>query len=57
MGGFLEIKLVKPTKVVSRTPNEGCLNQFRSAQAEAHVWAGGTGILREPDAAVRQELG
>jgi len=35
IGGCLEIKLVKPTKVVSRTPNEGCFDQFRPFQAEA----------------------
>jgi len=29
MGGWLVRKLVKQTKIVSRTPNEGCFGQFR----------------------------
>jgi hypothetical protein len=37
MGGFLEIKLVKPTKVVSLTPNEGCLNQSCPRQSQSHL--------------------
>jgi hypothetical protein len=56
MGGLLPRKLVKQTKVVSRTPNEIGFNQFRLAQTKADVRATGTGIQWEPDAAVRQKL-
>jgi len=56
MGGFLEIKLVKPTKVVSRPTNEGAFHQFLVSQAKANIWAADTGVLREPNAAVRKEL-
>jgi hypothetical protein len=53
MGGFLEIKLVNPTKIVSRTANEGCLDQFWLSQTQADVRATGTGVLGESDAAMR----
>jgi hypothetical protein len=57
MGGFLEIKFVKPTKVVSRTAYQSGIDKFLLSQAKAYIWATGTWILREPDAAVGQELG
>jgi hypothetical protein len=56
MGGLLVRKLVKQTKIVSQTPNERCVDQFRLAQTEVDVRTAGTGVLRKPDAAVRQEL-
>jgi hypothetical protein len=56
IGGYLEIKLVKPTKVFSRTPDEASVDQFLATQTEADVGAAGAGILRETDPAVRQEL-
>jgi hypothetical protein len=57
MGGFLEIKLVNPTKIVSRTSKERCFGQFLLSQTEADIWAASTRVLRESDAAVWQELG
>jgi hypothetical protein len=57
MGGFLEIKLVNPTKIISWTANEGCIDQFWLSQTQADVRATGTGVLGESDAAVRKELG
>jgi hypothetical protein len=56
MGGFLEIKLVKPTKVFSRPPDYGFLRQFLPSQAEADVRAAGAGVLRKSDATVGHEL-
>jgi hypothetical protein len=56
MGGLLVRKLVKQTKIVSRTPNERCFDQFWLPQTEADIWATGTGVLRKSDAAVWQEL-
>jgi hypothetical protein len=57
MGGFLEIKLVKPTKVLSRTPDKAGVDQFLSIQAQADIRAGDAGVLGEANAAVWQELG
>src|SRR5205807_1421162 len=57
MGGYLEIKLVKPTKVLSRTPDKAGVDQFLSAQAQADIRASDAGVLGEANAAVRQELG
>src|SRR5579864_7493065 len=56
MGGYLEIKLVKPTKVFSGTPDEASVNEFLSAQAQSDIRAGGTRILGKPNSAVWQEL-
>ena len=56
IGGLLVRKLVKQTKIVSRTPNKSGFDQFWLSEAEAHIGAGGARILRKPDAAVRQEL-
>jgi hypothetical protein len=57
MGGYLEIKLVKPTKVFSRTPDQASVEEFQSAQAHADMGTAGAGVLRETYATVRQELG
>jgi len=57
MGGYLEIKLVKPTKVFSRTPDQASVDEFLSAQAQADVRAADAGILGKPNSAVWQELG
>jgi hypothetical protein len=57
MGGYLEIKLVKPTKVLSGTPDKAGVDEFLSAQAQTDIRAGDAGVLGEANAAVRQELG
>src|ERR1700751_4841512 len=57
MGGYLEIKLVKPTKVLSRAPNKAGVDQFLSAQVQADIRAGDARVLGKADAAVSQELG
>ena len=49
-------KLVKQTKIVSRTAYQTSVDQFLSSQAETQVWATGTRLLREVDPAVRQQL-
>jgi hypothetical protein len=56
MGGYLEIKLVKPSKVVSRTPNKGSFGQIRLPKAQAQERTAGAWVLREPDTAMGQEL-
>jgi hypothetical protein len=45
MRGHLEIKLVNPTKVFSRTPHELGVDEFLSAQAQVDTRAGGAGVL------------
>jgi len=57
MGGYLEIKLVKLTKVFSRTPDEAGVDEFLSAQVQADIRAGDAGVLWKANAAVWQELG
>jgi hypothetical protein len=56
INGLLVRKLVKPTKVFSRTPNQGRVHQFLSAQAQTDIGTRGARVLRKPDTAVRQEL-
>src|SRR6201987_514480 len=56
IGGLLVRKLVKQTKIVSRTTDQSGIDHFRLSQTEADIRATGAGILRKPDAAVRQEL-
>src|ERR1019366_9485038 len=56
IGGSLVIKLVKPTKVFSRSPDHGFLRQFLTPQAEANVRTTGAGILRKADATVGHKL-
>jgi len=55
IGGYLVIKLVKPTKIVSRLAHEGSL-QFLLSEAETDVRASGAGILRKADTTVWQEV-
>jgi hypothetical protein len=57
MGGFLEIKFVKPTKVVSRTAYQCGVDQLLLSQTQTDIGATGTRILRKTDAVVRQEPG
>jgi hypothetical protein len=45
MGGHLEIKLVNPTKVFSRTPHTLGVDEFLSAQAQVDTRAGSAGVL------------
>jgi hypothetical protein len=57
IGGFLVRKLVNPTKVFcSGAPHEARRGKVLPPQTEFNVRAGTAGILREPNAAVRQEL-
>jgi hypothetical protein len=53
IGGLLVSKLVKPTKVISRTPDEGSVDKILSAQAKADIGTAAARVLRESDAAVR----
>src|SRR3989441_8657148 len=58
MGGFLEIKLVKPTKVFgSWPPHQSGLDQILPSQTKAYVRAAAAGVLRETNTAVGLELG
>jgi len=57
MGGVLVIKLVKPTKVLSRSPDYAFLHQFLPSQTEADVGTAGAGVLGKADATVPQKLG
>ncbi|PYX48393.1 MAG: hypothetical protein DMG83_01685 [Acidobacteria bacterium] len=45
MRGHLEIKLVNPTKVFSRTPHDLGVDEFLSAQAQVDTRAGGAEVL------------
>jgi hypothetical protein len=57
MGGYLERKLVKPTKLFSSwTPDQSGFDQLVATEAHPDVGAGGTGILGEADATVGREL-
>src|SRR5579859_3882981 len=57
MGGFLVSKLVKPTKVFcSWTSHQSGCGEFLPSQTKPHIRTGAAGILREPYAAVGQEL-
>jgi hypothetical protein len=56
MGSFLVAKLVKPTKVFSRSPYYAFLRQFLPSQAKADVRTAGAGVLGRADAAVGHEL-
>jgi len=57
VGGFLVRKFVKPTKVFcSWPPLSGRLDQILPSQTQSKVWTTATGILRESNAAVGQEL-
>jgi hypothetical protein len=45
MRRHLEIKLVNPTKVFSRTPHDLGVDEFLSTQAQVDTGAGGAGVL------------
>ena len=52
------MKLVKPIKLFcSWAPDEGGLDQFLASETEPDIRTAAAGVLREADAAVRQELG
>src|SRR5208337_4035936 len=55
MGGHLVSKFVKQTKIDSRLADQARLHQIALVEAEPNKRAGGTGVLGEADAAVRQE--
>jgi hypothetical protein len=58
LGGIgigLKRKFVKQTKIDSRLAHERSFDQVALIEAEPDEGAGGTGILRKADAAVRQE--
>jgi hypothetical protein len=55
IGGYLVNKFVKQTKIDSRLAHEGRFDQVALVEAEPEEGAGGTGILRKADAAMRQE--
>ncbi|MFY9908386.1 MAG: hypothetical protein WAK56_01020, partial [Candidatus Sulfotelmatobacter sp.] len=58
MGGFLVIKLVKPTKVFcSCTPYQGGCGEILPTQTEPNIRAATARVLRKTNAAVREELG
>jgi hypothetical protein len=57
MGGFLVIKLVKPTKVFcSWAPHQGGFDQILAPEAQADIGTTATRVLRETNATVGQEL-
>src|SRR5579859_6734657 len=57
MGGFLVSKLVKPTKFFcSWPPHQSGRGEILPSQTKPHIGAGAARVLREPDAAVGQEL-
>jgi hypothetical protein len=57
MGGFLVIKLVKPTKVFgSWPPDEGGFDQLRFIQAQPEISTAAARVLGEANATVGQEL-
>jgi hypothetical protein len=57
IGGFLVIKLVKPTKALcSWTPHQTGVNQFLLPQTESDIRTGSARILRETDSAMRQKF-
>src|ERR1700739_1070140 len=58
MGGFLVIKLVKPTKVFcSWPPHQSGFGHVLPSETQPHVRAAAAGVLREANAAVGEELG
>jgi hypothetical protein len=58
MGGILERKLVKPTKVIcSWTPHQRRFGEILPPQTKTDVGAAGAGVLGKADATVGQELG
>src|ERR1700720_2115138 len=58
MGGFLVIKLVKPTKTVSsRTPYQSGVDYLLFSKTKAHIRAATARILGKANAAVREKVG
>src|SRR5207302_5069994 len=58
MGGFLVIKLVKPTKVFcSWPPHQSGVGKILPSETKPNVGTAGARVLREANAAVGQELG
>jgi hypothetical protein len=58
IGGFLVIKLVKPTKLFcSWPPNHGGVCQVRFTETKPYVRTAAAGILREANTTVGEELG
>jgi len=58
IGGFLVIKLVKPTKVFcSWASDKGKVDELLFAEAKSHIRTAATGVLRKADTAVRKKLG
>ena len=55
IGGYLINKFVKQTKINSGFAHQSGLDQIALVEAEAEEGAGGTGILWEADATMRQE--
>jgi len=57
MGGFLVIKLVKPTKIVcSWTPNESSVGQLLLSETKPHIGTAAARVLRKADATVLQKV-
>jgi hypothetical protein len=57
MGGFLVIKLVKPTKIVcSWTPHYRGVGYFLLSKTEPHIRTAAARILRKTDATMRQKV-
>jgi len=58
MGGFLVIKLVKPTKVFcSWPPHQSGIGKILPSETQPDVGTAAAGVLGETNAAVGQELG
>src|SRR5208282_504956 len=55
IGGYLVNKFVKQTKIDSGFAHKACFDQGGLVEAEPEEGAGGTRVLRETDATVRQE--
>src|ERR1035438_10343012 len=57
MGGFLVIKLVKPTKIVcSWTPHQSGIDHFLLSKTKPHIRTGTAGVLGKADTTVRQKI-
>jgi hypothetical protein len=57
MGGFLVIKLVKPTKAVcSWTPHQSGVDHLLFSKTKAHIRTGAARVLGKADATVRQKV-
>jgi hypothetical protein len=57
MGGFLVIKLVKPTKIFcSWTPHQGGVGHDLFAKTKSHLRTAATRVLRKANTAVRQKI-